>query len=67
MVDLVQDADQDQNGETKEEGRRRRGGAGVGEVETLRAGDGDVETLRAGDGEAKTLRRREPKIGEAAS
>jgi hypothetical protein len=56
MVDLVQDADQDQNGETKEEGRRRRGGDRDGEAETLRARDGDVETLRAGDEEAETAR-----------
>jgi hypothetical protein len=57
MVDLVQDADQDQNGETKEEGRRQRGGDGDVEAETLRARDGDVETLRDGDGEADTTRR----------
>jgi hypothetical protein len=54
MVDLVQDADQDQNGETKEEGQRRRGGDG--EAETLRARDGEPETLRGEDGEAETAR-----------
>jgi hypothetical protein len=55
MVDLVQDADQDQNGETKEEGQRRRGGDG--EAETLRARDGEPETLRGGDGESRRLER----------
>jgi hypothetical protein len=67
MVDLVQDADQDQNGETKEEGRRWKGGDGDGEAETLIARDGEAETLKAGDGEAEMVRWREPEIREAVS